>query len=85
MRENGAIHPHDEGTPQGGSISVLLRPGYLHDVLDRWVERVVKPRLPGEASVVRDLDDVVVCLQFRADALRVQAARHKRVGKFGRP
>ena len=45
---------------------------YLHYVLDLWFERVVKPRLKGEAYMVRYLDDFVVCFQYRADALRVQ-------------
>ncbi|WP_392714267.1 reverse transcriptase domain-containing protein [Rhizobium ruizarguesonis] len=49
--EDGAIHPSDEGTPQGGSISVLLSNVYLHYVLDLWFERVVKVQLKGEGSV----------------------------------
>jgi RNA-directed DNA polymerase len=81
--ENGEIHPNEEGTPQGGSISVLLSNVYLHYVLDLWFECVVKPRLQGEAYLVRYLDDFVVCFQFRADALRVQEALRKRLGKFG--
>jgi RNA-directed DNA polymerase len=81
--ENGEIHPNDEGTPQGGSISVLLSNVYLHYVLDLWFERVVKPRLQGEADLVRYLDDFVMCFQFRADALRVQEVLRKRLGKFG--
>jgi retron-type reverse transcriptase len=47
--EDGAVHPNDERTPQGGSISVLLSNLYLHYVLDLWFERVVKCRLRGEA------------------------------------
>ena len=47
--EDGELHPNEEGTPQGGSISVLLSNLYLHYVLDLWFERVVKPRLQGEA------------------------------------
>ena len=43
------VQPSEEGTPQGGSISVLLSNVYLHYVLDLWFERVVKPRLRGEA------------------------------------
>lgn len=39
--ENGEIHPSEEGTPQGGSVSVLLSNVYLHYVLDLWFERVV--------------------------------------------
>ncbi len=40
--EDGAVHPSEQGTPQGGSISVLLSNLYLHYVLDLWFERVVK-------------------------------------------
>ena len=39
--ENGEVHPSEEGTPQGGSVSVLLSNAYLHYVLDLWFERVV--------------------------------------------
>jgi hypothetical protein len=38
-------------------LSVLLSNVYLHYVLDLWFERVVKPRLQGEAYWVRYLDD----------------------------
>ena len=52
-------------------------------VLDLWFERVVKPRLQGEAYLVRYIGDFVLCFQYRADALRVQEALRKRLGKFG--
>jgi RNA-directed DNA polymerase len=52
-------------------------------VLDLWFERVVKPPLTGETYLVRYIDDFVLCFQFRADALRVQKALRKRLGKFG--
>jgi RNA-directed DNA polymerase len=76
--DNGELHPNEEGTPQGGSISVLLSNVSLHDVLDLWCERVVKLRVHGEAYVVRYLDDFVGCFQFREDALRVQEALRQR-------
>jgi RNA-directed DNA polymerase len=81
--EDGEVHPSEDGTPQGGSISVLLSNVYLHYVLDLWFERVVKPRLRGEAHLVRYIDDFVVCFQYRSDALRLQEALHHRLGKFG--
>ena len=59
--ENGEVHPSEEGTPQGGSVSVLLSNIYLHYALDLWFERVVKPRLRGEACMVRYIDDFVLC------------------------
>jgi RNA-directed DNA polymerase len=80
--EKGEVHLNEEGTPQGGSISVLLSNLYLHYVLDQWFERVVKPRLRGEACMVRYIDDFVLCFQYRADALRVQEALAKRLSRF---
>ena len=70
--EDGKVYPSEEGTPQGGSISVLLSNRYLHYVLDLWFERVVKSRLRGEARLVRYIDDFVICFQYRSDAIRVQ-------------
>src|SRR5580698_6139283 len=81
--EDGAVHPSEEGTPQGGSISVLLRNLYLHYVLGLWFESVVKGRLRGEARLVRYIDDFVICFQYRSDAIRVQDALRLRLGKFG--
>ena len=62
-----------------GAISVLLSNLYLHYVLDLWFDRMVKPRLRGEACMVRYIDDFVLCFQYRADALRVQEALAKRL------
>ncbi|MER9451735.1 reverse transcriptase domain-containing protein [Mesorhizobium sp. M0254] len=81
--EDGVVQSSEEGTPQGGSISVLLSNVYLHHVLDLWFERIVKGRLRGEAKLVRYIDDFVICFQYREDALRVQEALHQRLGKFG--
>ena len=81
--EDGEIHANEKGTPQGGSISVLLSNIYLHYVLDLWFERVVKPRLRGEACLVSYIDDFVLCFQYREDALRVQDVLCKRLRKFG--
>src|ERR1019366_951170 len=47
-----------------------------------WFERVVKPRLRGEACMVRYIDDFVLCFQFRSDALRAREALAKRLSKF---
>ena len=80
--ENGKVETNDEGTPQGGSVSVLLSNIYLHYVLDLWFTKVVKPRMRGECYLVRYLDDFVVCFQFRSDAIRFQNVLPKRLAKF---
>ncbi len=81
--EDDEIHPNEEGTPQGGSISVLLSNLYLHYVLDLWFQQIVKPRLRGEAYLVRYIDDFVVCFQYQEDAVRFQEVLRKRLEKFG--
>jgi len=53
------VYP-EAGTPQGGVISPLLANIYLHEVLDKWFEHVVKPRLKGEAVLIRYADDFVM-------------------------
>lgn len=80
--DEGQVKENDEGTPQGGSISVILSNLYLHYVLDLWFEKIVKPRMKGEANLVRYLDDFVVCFQYRSDALRFQEVLTKRLNKF---
>lgn len=80
--EKGELTTNEQGTPQGGSISVLLSNLFLHRVLDLWFEQQVKPCLRGEAYLVRYIDDFVICFQHREDAHRVQAVLGKRLSKF---
>ena len=81
--EGGVIHRATHGTPQGGVISPLLANIYLHEVLDKWFEQEVKPRLEGEAFLIRYADDAVMVFDLKTDADRVLAVLPKRFGKFG--
>ena len=76
------LRENEEGTPQGGSISVLLSNFYLHYVLDLWWERVAKPRRGGKVYLIRYLDDFVVCFPYRADAIQFREALEERLQKF---
>ena len=71
-----------EGTPQGGVISPLLSNIYLHEVLDLWFEREVKPRMKGKAFIVRYADDAVLGFENKEDALRVYEVLPKRLEKY---
>jgi RNA-directed DNA polymerase len=73
----------DEGTPQGGVISPLLANIYLHDVLDEWFVRDVKPALAGHAELFRFADDFVVLFDGKQDAEQFLADLPKRFGKYG--
>ncbi|MGH8067288.1 MAG: reverse transcriptase domain-containing protein [Candidatus Entotheonellia bacterium] len=74
------VHP-DTGTPQGGGVSPVLANVYLHDALELWVEKMVKPHGRGEALISRDADDLVCAFRFRSAAEWFSQALPKRLGK----
>jgi RNA-directed DNA polymerase len=82
MEEGRRSYP-ESGTPQGGVISPLLANVYLHEVLDTWFEKEVRPRLRGRACLVRYADDVVLAFETEQDAARVVKALAKRLARFG--
>ena len=82
MEEETVIHPQS-GTPQGGVISPLLGNIFLHEVLDEWFVREVKPRLKARAFMVRYADDVVMGFERKEDAERVMKVLPKRLGRYG--
>ena len=49
----------DVGTAQGSIISPMLGNIYLHNVLDKWFEEEVKPRMVGKSMMIRFADDGV--------------------------
>jgi group II intron reverse transcriptase/maturase len=81
--ESGSVSYPEAGSPQGGVISPLLANIYLHEVLDVWFERTVKPRLYGRASLFRYADDAVLVFEQEDDARRVLAVLAKRFAKYG--
>ena len=82
IMEDGELAFHKKGVPQGAVISPLLSNVFLHEVMDKWFHEVVIPRLHGKAFEVRFADDVMLCLENTADALRVMEVLPKRLAKF---
>jgi len=72
------------GSPQGGIVSPILANVSLHDALDLWFERVVKPPCRGEACLIRDADDFVWAVERQPEAERFYTRRGQRLGTFGR-
>ena len=83
VMEDGEIRKSEEGSPQGGVISPLLSNIYLHEVLDKWFENEIKPRLRGRAYLVRYADDFVMLFEHEHDARRVFEVLPKRFEKYG--
>ena len=81
--ESGRRWVPGEGTPQGGVVSPLLSNIYLHEVMDVWFDREVRPRLQGRAAMFRFADDFVLVFKLRQDAERVLEVIPKRLQRFG--
>ena len=82
VMEGTELLDSDKGTPQGGQISPVLANVYLHYVLDLWFEKVVKPKLKGEAHYVRYADDFLILFQYENEAKKVLEALKTRLSKF---
>jgi group II intron reverse transcriptase/maturase len=81
--EDGVVTNPIDGSPQGGVVSPILANVYLHEVLDKWFEHQVKPRLRGRAFLVRYADDAVLTFECEEDARRVMDVLPKRFAKYG--
>jgi RNA-directed DNA polymerase len=81
--EEGELSRPSAGSPQGGVISPMLANIYLHEVLDRWFERTVRPRLRGQGFMIRYADDVVMVFSCEVDAQRVMKVLPERFGRYG--
>jgi group II intron reverse transcriptase/maturase len=83
VMEEGCVYHPETGTPQGGVVSPLLANVFLHEVLDVWWTEQVKPRLRGDAFLVRYADDAVMLFERKEDARRVLDVLPKRFDRYG--
>ena len=81
--ENMKYYETLKGTPQGGLISPILANVYLHYVLDLFFEKYIKPKLKGEAYLVRYADDFIIMFQNENEAKQVYQLLIERLAKFG--
>lgn len=81
--DDGKLLLSEQGTHQGTIISPILANIYLHEVLDGWVAKEVRPRFNGEMHLCRFADDFVIGFQYWADAKRFEAVLAKRFAKYG--
>lgn len=80
--EGGQLSDPERGTPQGGVISPILANIFLHNVLDEWFEKVVRPRMRGQCFIERFADDFVLGFELTSDAQRVMGVLPKRFTKY---
>jgi group II intron reverse transcriptase/maturase len=83
VMESGKLECPGKGTPQGGVISPLLSNLFLHEVLDDWFVKIVKPRMKGKASMVRYADDAIIMCELKEDAERIYKVLGLRFEKYG--
>jgi RNA-directed DNA polymerase len=83
VMEDGCVTHPETGSPQGGVISPMISNVYLHEVLDVWFHEEVKPRLQGQAFLIRFADDALMGFEREEDARRVMAVLPKRFEKYG--
>jgi len=72
----------EQGTPQGGNLSPLLCNVYLHYVLDLWFEKRIKPRVDGDAYLVRYADDFICMVRTVEAACEIEVLLKARFTKF---
>jgi len=82
VAEGEVVSYNEKGTPQGGTISPVLANIYLHQVLDEWFIKEVKPRLKGRCFIVRFADDFIIGCEHEEDARRVMEVLPKRFDRY---
>jgi group II intron reverse transcriptase/maturase len=83
VMEEGTLSHAEEGAPQGGVISPVLSNVYLHEVMDKWFVEVVRPRLKGQAYLIRFADDAIILCELEEDARRLMQVLPKRFERYG--
>ena len=80
---DGELSVSDEGVTQGSVCSPVIANIFAHEVIDEWMEEMVKPNCAGEVKMIKYADDLVICCQHNRDAERVKLALSKRLEKYG--
>lgn len=80
--KNGELSVSEEGVAQGSICSPALANIFAHYVIDEWLEETVKPLMAGTVKSFRYADDLVICCQYNADAVKIKNVLGKRLAKY---
>lgn len=83
IMEDGKYLDSERGTPQGNGASPVLANVYLHYVLDKWFDVIVKRQCEGQCYLIRYCDDFVCCFQNKWEAEIFYQKLQERFKKFG--
>jgi retron-type reverse transcriptase len=81
IRDGKARGAPEKGSPQGSGLSPLVANVSLHEVLETWVEAVVKAHCRGHVVLYRYADDVLIGCELAEDARRIKDVLPKRFAK----
>jgi group II intron reverse transcriptase/maturase len=79
---DGELRYDEEGVVQGSACSPILANIFAHEVIDEWMEEIVKPLCSGTVKMVRYADDIVICCNKSKDAERIKLVLGKRLAKY---
>jgi len=71
IMEEDIYYDTEKGTPQGGIISPILANIYLHYVLDKWYEVILKKELKGYTTLIRYCDDFIILSQSETETRKI--------------
>ena len=81
MEENIYI-PTENGTPQGSILSLVLANIVMYYGIILFVERL-KNKLSGFMEIINYADDMVICFQYKNEAIMVHKLLKERLNKIG--
>ena len=83
VRAEGVLTHPETGVVPGGVIAPGLANLCLHDGLDEWFAREVRPRRKGRCVLMRVADACVRGCELEADARKIIAGLPKRLSRLG--
>lgn len=69
------------GTPQGSIVSPILANLYLHEVVDKWFQTTIQPKLGGKLA--RYADDMVAAFVTKQEAMKFVKELKNRLAEYG--